>query len=289
MAVVKRDRNAKPRPKAAREEKPDKLDLSLPDELTEPEDDLWRSLILIFGEKKIGKTELASKAPKAFFLATEVGYKGLRIFKRDVTNWREARAYAKLLKKDKSFRTVVIDTADLLYKKCFDYVCEKLVIAHPNDEAFGKAWNAIEREYEQFILDIAQTGKGVIIISHAEEREVKMRDGGTYDRIMPTMSKQARKVIEGMVDIWACYQYDGRRRVLTIAGDDHVAAGHRFGERFRTPDGRPLRHIYMGRSAEEGFANLTAAWNNEYEPHRDGDAEEPPTKKKSKFKLKKKA
>jgi hypothetical protein len=92
-----------------------------------------------------------------------------------------------------------------------------------------------------------------------------------------------------MVDIWACFQYDGRRRVLTVVGDDHVAAGHRFADHFRTPDGRPLRHIYMGRSAKEGFANLMAAWNNEFEPHKDSDADEVKSKKSSKIKLRKPA
>jgi hypothetical protein len=286
MAIVKRDRNA-PAKKKTRDKDAEvvqKLDLSLPDEATEPEDDLWKSLILIFGEKKIGKTELLAQVPNAIFLATEVGYKGLRIFKRDVTSWKEAKGYAKLLKKDKQYKLVVIDIADILYDLCFVYVCEKMMIDHPNDEAFGKAWYEIKKEFESLFLSLAQTGKGVALISHAEEKEVKMRDGDTYDRIMPTMSKQARKVIEGMVDVWACYQYEGRRRVLTIAGDDHVAAGHRFGERFRTPDGRPLRHIDMGRTAQEGYRNLMLAWDNKYTPKEESDAD-PLPKKKSKFKL----
>jgi hypothetical protein len=102
---------------------------------------------------------------------------------------------------------------------------------------------------------------------------------------MPTMSNQARKTVEGLVDIWACFQYDGRRRVITIAGDDHVAAGHRFATRFRTPDGRPLRHIYMGRTADDALRNFEAAWRNEYEPHRDGDADNV-KQSKSKIRLK---
>jgi len=288
MAIVKRDRNAAPKKKDKAAEIVEKLDLSLPEQVTEPEGDIGKALILIFGEKKIGKTELLSKFPKTLILATEVGYKGLRIFKRDIRTWEEARGYAKLLRKDKSFNTIGIDIADLLYDLCFDYVCKKMMISHPNDEDYGKAWHAIKKEYESFILGLAQTGKGVVLISHAEEKEVKLRDGATYDRIMPTMSKQARKVVEGMVDIWACYQYDGRRRVLTIAGDDHVAAGHRFGERFRTPDGRPLRHIDMGRNAKEGFDNLMAAWNNKYEPAEDSDADSLQSKKK-KLTFKKKA
>lgn len=287
MAIVRKETRAgKKRERVKADKASDKLELSLPSEETEPESDLGQCLILLFGERKIGKTALAGQFPKAFFMATEVGYKGLRIFKRDVQTWQEAKGYMKLLRKDKSFDTIVIDIADILYDLCFKWVCEKLVIAHPNDEEWGKGWHEIKKEFEKFFLSLAQTGKGVVIISHAEEKEVKLRDGNTYNRIMPTMPKQARKIIEGMVDIWACFQYDGRRRVLTIEGDDHVAAGHRFSERFRTPDGRRLRHIYMGRNPADGYANLVAAWNNEFEPHREGDADEI-TKKKSKVKLRK--
>lgn len=283
MAIVKRD-SSKTRPSRheARAKPEEKLELSLPTEVTLPQKQLWRNLILLFGERKIGKSALMAAAG-AFFLATEVGYKGLRVYKRDVSSWREALGYARLLRKDKTYRCVVVDTTDLLYDLALAYVCEKLVIAHPSEEDYGKAWHEIKKEFEKFILGLAMTGKGVVLISHAEEKEVKLRDGRTFDRIMPTMSNQARKVVEGMVDVWACFQYDGRRRVLTIAGDDHVSAGHRFGERFRAPDGRPLRHIYMGRSPEEGLANFEAAWENKFEPHRESDADE---KKKSRVTLK---
>lgn len=286
MAIVRRDPTKSREKKKPREDEPEeKVKLTLPTEATEPVDDLWGNLILLFGERKVGKTAMLSKVKGAFFMATEVGYKGLRLFKRDVTTWREAKGYAKLIAKDKEYKVIVIDIADILYDLCFDYICEKMVISHPNDEDYGKAWHAIKKEFENFLLNLAHSGKGVVLVSHAEEKEVKQRGGEGYDRIMPTMSKQARKIIEGMVDIWACFTYDGKRRVLVISGDDHIAAGHRFGERFLTPDGRRLRQIYMGRSPKEALANLQAAWNNEFEPHKDGDAEEVSTTKKSKISL----
>jgi len=101
------------------------------------------------------------------------------------------------------------------------------------------------------------------------------------------MPKQGREIIEGLVDIWCYFGYDGNRRLLTIIGDDHISAGHRFAERFRTPKGRVIRAIDMGRSAEEGYENFVAAWNNKYRPEHEEDLmpEERRKKSSSKFKL----
>jgi len=55
-------------------------------------------------------------------------------------------------------------------------------------------------------------------------------------------------------------------------------------DRFRTPAGKPVRQIDMGRSAKRAYKNLVAAFNNEYEPPDENREEEPKTKK---FKIRK--
>jgi hypothetical protein len=108
-------------------------------------------------------------------------------------------------------------------------------------------------------------GKGVILISHATEREIKTRSGTKYDRIQPTMSNQARDIVEGMVDIWAYYTYEGKRRVLQIRGDEHIMAGNRLQSNFRY-GGKEVREIDMGSSAEDAYTNLVTCFANKYKP-----------------------
>lgn len=257
--------------------------------MTAPIDDLGGCMLLIYGERKIGKTSLAAMFGKTFVMAFEVGYKGLRVFAKDVPDWEHARGYLRLLKKDRSYKTVTIDTADIAFALCELWTCKRLGISDISEAEWGKGWRALRKEFESFLVELTKTGKGIIIISHSQEREVKTRSGDAYDRIMPTMAKAAREIVEGMVDIWACYQYDGDRRILTIEGDDHISAGHRFGERFRTPDGQRLRNIDMGTSAKEAYKNFVAAWNNKYDADSDDlveEEEDEKPKKKSKFKLK---
>lgn len=282
MAVVKRESGGIQKKKRREEEEPrEKFVLS--NELTKPSDRLEDYIILLSGEKKIGKTTLAAEfSPEgSYFLATEVGYRGLEIRKSDIPDWRTARDAAKALQKaGKKFGPIIIDTADKLYDLCDRFTCEKLGIQHLSDADWGKGYSECRKEFDRFISTLSQIGVGLILITHTEEREVKRRGGGTYDRIVPTMSKQARSVIEPLVDIWTYYMYDGERRVLVIQGDDHISAGHRLVKRFRTPSGKPVRQIEMGRSAKRGYRNLKAAFNNEYEPPPEDREEEEESPKK---------
>ncbi len=266
------------------------LDLTLPTERSTPSTRMGDYTTLLFGEKKIGKTSLTAQYPKTIHLMLEPGGKALTILQRPVGSWKEYLGYVKLLKKDKSFATVSVDTADILYAYCFEYVTNKMGIDHPADEAFGKGWKAIRDEFERGVMALINTGKGIMFISHATEREIKMRDGATYDRIQPTMAGQARDVLEGLVDLWFYYGYDGSRRTLTIQGSDHIGAGHRLENNFKTPDGAPVTEIDMGGSAAEGYANLVAAFQNKYTPRKRKEDDEPTTvvKKKKKLSLKKK-
>jgi hypothetical protein len=288
VAIVRRDTSKDDlRPKKKKVEKTEPVNITLTTDYTEPIDDLGQAIILLTGEKKIGKTSLANQFGKNLVLAHEVGYRGLRIRKIDVPDWDTARAVVKTLRKDRFYTTVTIDTADKSFKQCEAWSNKRLGISHASEEEWGKGWAAIRNEYEGWIDRISHTGKGIILISHTQEKEVKKRNGESYARIMASLPKQGHDIITGLVDIWCYFQYDGDRRILTIIGDDHISAGHRFAERFRTPDGRAIRHIDMGRSPEDGYKNFVKAWNNKYEPERDDDLmpDEDRPKKTGKFKL----
>jgi hypothetical protein len=279
MAVVKRmtGGSGKRSKKKDREDTSEKVEFALATEASEPSTRLGDYIMLLFGEKKIGKTTLASLFDKAYFVRTESGTKALRVYGSDITSWDMAKAFLKAIRKDKRFGTVVIDTIDMLYRYCEQAVCRKLGIDDPSEEEWGRGWRAIRSEFEPWLAALAATGKGLILISHANEQEIKTRTGERYHKVMPTMPKQARDIIEAMVDIWACYTYDGRTRVLILRGDDHVSAGHRLTENFRTPDGEDVEMINMGHSAEEAHKRFVAAFNNRYVP--DGKEERPVGKK----------
>lgn len=302
MAMVKKVRGAPTLHEKAKEKKknrdrheePDQEKFRLPTERSEPAEDLGAYTWLIFGEKKIGKTTLTALFGKAVHLFTEPGGKALRVYPVIIDDWRKFKKAVRALKKDSKFDTVVVDIVDKLYPMCEDYTCDKLGIQDLAEEDWGKGWRENRKEFQRVLDELLNTGKGVVFISHAQEQEVETRDGKTYDRMMPTMHKRMRDEIESVVDIWAYYTYDRKRRVLQILGDDHVSAGHRLEGRFQTPDGRAIRCIDMGSSSKQAYKNVVAAFNNKYEPTKERDVDSPEeededrkTKKKKKLKLKK--
>lgn len=261
------------------------IEYSLPTKLSEPVNDLGGYTMLIYGKKKIGKTTLASMfgrdGKKVIFLFFEPGGKALRLYQEPMTSWRKFTRYVELLKKDKIFGTVVIDTADYAYNDCFTETCATLGVSHPADAPYGKGWNAISSEFTKQIRTLLRAGKGVIFISHQKDAEVEDREGNTYEKTTNTLSGQAREVIEGLVDIWVNYDYDkNNQRILTILGSKELDAGHRLKERFKYTDGTRIRKLNMGKSEQEGYETFVKAFNNKLEK---GGAEEVEQIKKKKL------
>lgn len=258
----------------------------LPDEKSIPVEDLGGYVTLIYGAKKIGKTSLCAMFKNALFLFFEPGGKALRIFQEPMTSWKKFTRFVQLLKKDKRFDTVVIDTADLCFDKCEEETCLLLGIDTLADADWGKGWSTNKKEFVQQINTLVNSGKGVIFISHQKEVETEDREGNEVVRKTNTLGRQAREVLEGIVDIWANYDYIGNNRILTILGNQELDAGHRLKERFRYTDGSKIRRIEMGNSEAEAYENFLSAFNNKLEKPK--KAKEVILKKKSKLLKKKK-
>ena len=282
MAVVKRALPSAPVAKKAEKAVAASVPaFVLPTERSVPSSEMGEYSILLFGDKKIGKTSLAAQFPDALLLMTEPGAKALSVYQSNILTWAQLKQAAAALVKDTRFHTVVVDTVDLAFKMCERAVCQRLGIDHPSDEDWGKGWSAVRDEFTAWAQQLANTGKGGIFISHAVEREIKRREGGKYDRFQPTMGGQARDVIEGMVDMWMYYTYNDKQRVLTIRGDEHVMAGHRMQHNFQW-EGEEVRQIRMDPTPEQGYRNLVAAFNNQYDPATQRIVTSTPSKKAKK-------
>ena len=239
---------------------------SLPTKPSEPKESMEEFIMLIYGQKKIGKTSLLSHFDNPLFLMFEPGGKSLKIYQESMTSWLKFTRFADLIVKDTKFKTIIIDPADLTYDACMHHVCKEMGIDHPADAGYGKGWEAVKKEFVKQIMKIAMSGKGLVFVSHQVEKKIELRDGKSYDFKTNTMSGQAKGVIEGLVDIWCNYDYDGRKRFLTILGDDFIDAGHRVDEvlpAFRYTNGKRVRRIDMGNSSKEGYDNFMKAFYNE--------------------------
>lgn len=175
--------------------------MALPTKKTEPKKDLGAFSILLYGESKFGKSTICSKFPDAYFIATEPGLKSLSVFKDDVTTWKGCLdKINELIKEKHSFKTVILDTVDNLYKFCSEHICKELSIKHESDLSFGKGFAMVNSEFERVLTRLSMLPMGLILISHSQIKEIDTRTG-KIKKFVPTLPESARKIVMRLVDL----------------------------------------------------------------------------------------
>lgn len=157
---------------------------------------------LIYGPPKIGKSTLAATFPDALFIATEAGLRFLSVYRVSCTDWVKFREIVNELRTDEAksrFRTIVIDTVDLLYRTCEDHVCQVKGIAHPADEDWGKGWAYVRDEFQRGMSYLTGEGYGVVFITHHKEEDHVYR-GRKVVKTVPSFTGTARRIILPLVD-----------------------------------------------------------------------------------------
>jgi len=196
MTSEKQQKNPPPQDK-----QPDKKPRFLPQEKTKPNGTISDLSVLIYGPSKIGKSTWCSHAENAIFMATEPGLNHLEVFQVPVTTWdRFIEVCTEIAKGDHTFRTLIVDTVDNLYKACEHHMCGKLGIKHPGDLDYGKGYSLINNEFHRILNRVALLPYGLILVSHSQERTVKTKRG-ERTRIVPTVPEGCRKLLVGLVDL----------------------------------------------------------------------------------------
>lgn len=183
------------------------------------------------------------------FLATEAGLNHLSAYQIPITSWSEfCEACGLIASGEHNFRTVVIDTVDILYKLCDAHVLEKNRMQHASDAEWGKGWDLINREFQRILTALSLLPYGLIMTSHAVEKEVKTPTGKAM-KIFPTMPNSARKIVLGMCDLILYAEMveivsaegviTGYDRVLRTKPTTLYEAGDRTG---KLPETLPMRY-----------------------------------------------
>ena len=167
--------------------------------------DLRGYSVLFYGTPKSGKTTIASHFPGAVIFGFEKGWSAIPgIMAQPVNSWNEFRRLLIELKDDetkKMFQTVVIDTADIAYDYCVDYVCSDNNVDTIGDLPYGKGYSLVAKEFDTCLRKIIQLNYGLVLISHSTERTEKDEHGQEYSKIEPTLDKRGRLICERTCDI----------------------------------------------------------------------------------------
>lgn len=210
----------------------------LPTKRTSGKLDVSEIRMLIYGPPKIGKTTLISGFPNALILATEKGYKARQVFKVDIKNWDGFKVAVKEVVKGKhEFKTICIDTTDILWKLCVEHVCNDMGIDHMSDEEWGKGYDAVATEFERELNKLFMSEYGLILVSHTKIQDLNQKFG-KLSKVTTTLSNQARRIIIPKVDIIGLMKIvtvkkgDGSykdRRVISFRATELEESGDRTG------------------------------------------------------------
>ncbi len=209
-------------------------DDTLPTALSAGVASLDKIRLLIYGPPKIGKSTLAAGWPHAVFLTTEKRHETLKIYPKEIKSWEQFKAVvATIIKGKHNFKTIVIDTVDILFKLCNDAMCEQLNIDHVSDEGWGKGYDIIGNEFEREINKLFLTDYGVILISHTKTQDLT-NTSGKYTKIIPTLPNLGRRVILPKVSVIGYMRLKSvkvdknnyeERRVISFEPSEFVEAG----------------------------------------------------------------
>lgn len=205
--------------------------------------DLSGKSFLIYGTRKSGKTSNAVKFPKPLVLGFEKGWNMLSgVYGQPINKWSEALTVKKQLlddvkrvergeKKETSFKTVVVDTADLAYNMCEKHILAKEGVEYLDETENKRGYKAVKNEYNTFFQEIVKAGYTLVAIAHSETKQIK-ENGEKYDRTQPLIEKRGFEVLAGLVDVIGFAsnekQEDGTdRMVLTLRGNQYLEAGSR--------------------------------------------------------------
>jgi len=202
---------------------------------------------LFYGPPKIGKSTFCSGLDNVVFADTEGGLrfcvdKG-RIL--TITSWKDFQQMVKVFLEDGHVEVnngdkinpahIVIDTLDVLWVYCTEYICRKHGFEHPSDESYGKGYQVLRYEFQKYLARLNSSKAAMVLISHSKSQEVRGRGANRTSRVVPSIPNSAREVILPMVDVIGYCGFDvvddsvSAERAILFSPEEGLEAGDRSG------------------------------------------------------------
>jgi hypothetical protein len=176
---------------------------------------------VIYGTEGIGKTTLASTAPKPLILDTEGGSKRIPCDRVHVKTLLELEGALMSLGRDpEGYESIVIDSADWAEK----FVVEQLLRKHKKesieDFGYGKGYVMVLESFDKLLTAcdyLIERGLNVIWVAHAKiVRTSPPDENDGYDRYELKLCKQVAPRLKEWADLLLFCNY----RVALVEGED---------------------------------------------------------------------
>lgn len=222
--------------------------------------DLSGYITYIYGAPKVGKTSFGVRMPKHLILGFERGTNALPgAMVQPINSWGELKQVVRELKKpevQETYKSLIIDTADIASDMCQKYICSQLGIENIGDGGWSNnGWAKYKKEFEETFRTLSMLGYAIVFISHVKESTQKEKSGAEYLAIRPSIQSSALAILENLADIYGyahqVQREDGTQAVvltLRAPAGQNIACGSRF--------------KYIAPEIEFSYDSLTKALND---------------------------
>jgi len=240
--------------------------LSFPSQANKPSGKLSEAVIMLYGEKKIGKTSLAGQFSKNMLhIMCEPMARELPIHQVDAPDYEHFKEWCRMIVEEKhNYDSVSVDTLPIVYKYAMKYTGKVRGFEHPHDEKdYGKSWGFVADDFNVPLQLLLHSKFGIIFHAHEVTEDIETRAGDTFTRRKPEGSGQVWEFVNANIEnIWYFHKR-GSQRFLQVRGDDYAFACTAFTDKFFTPSGEQIFAVPMGNSPTEGYKNLVKAFKNQ--------------------------
>jgi len=193
---------------------------------TPPVADVRRKKILMHSFPKFGKTTWAASIPNAIFLATEPGLGSVEALRWEdehgnyvIDSWEKLLQATKEVVDSNQFSMLIIDTLDLAFELCRDYVCRQNNEPYHTDGklGYGKGTTLINNEMRRYLTRLGALNMGVVLLAHTVSETVQTRTG-EIQRAVPNLPEKARRPLLGMMDFIFYGDFE-----IEARGDEKIA------------------------------------------------------------------
>jgi hypothetical protein len=198
-------------------------------------------ILMIYGAEGRGKTTLASKFKNSVWLLLEAGLpRGVEVSAIGGADSFEGvmAALRNIYATPGEYKTLVIDTIDMLETHLVEYVCAKHRWTNIETPNYGKGYVAADDEWRRFIRAITairdKHGFTIVLVCHATIERVDDPRAPTYTSYLPKLHKRARHLVMDSCDLIGFLAED--LRIVTEEGG--------FRERTRAAAGSQ-RHLFV--------------------------------------------
>lgn len=190
-----------------------------------PEQETW----LVAGPPKIGKTTFTAQWPETLILSLESGGEDYveGAYVQRINNWEELQeAYGLLRAKanDLPYKTITIDTIDMVNDWAEKQVCEDLGIVQMGEAGYGADWGAARTKVLGLIKAFSQLPANILVVSHSRWAIVnEVAVGHTID--LP--GKLARFTMAAIDNVLFILPDKKKKRRIIFQPTEGVEAGSR--------------------------------------------------------------